>query len=1051
MSPFALLVISSVVITTLVVLFPRKDSFYSEQPDALSMTYLRAILQFWPDDHEARLRLARQLNTLGRTSEALTTIEPEITLPGPQGKQARLLALDLRLGQLHALHEGDSRRQTALRAVDELLEKVLQDDLSAAELERIAELSLSPGRPGLAVKIYTRLAEKKDAARRSAWLGKAARWALANRQPAQAGHLYHQASEASEASEQAFSYALQSLDALRAANQGKAALQRLHDYLRRFPKHPELLRRGMALALAQNEALQARDFGRQLLALTPNDTNIIARQLDMELAAGSVTSDPDHVLTLAQRLVHLAPQHAPHRQRLAQIAEWTKHPALALPQWAWLAHHNPQGPALDHALQLARGLHDNQTLIDMLALRNRSGTLSQDEAAALAFAYEQEGKPEAAIAFLRGHLARYPAQRPAWERLAGLQERSGDPRTAIETWREISRRFGLTVSEALQLAALLWRTQHPGEALTLLRDSQNKAGEKDTAFWQRMGELAWQQEADADALHAYRMLWKTAPDTLVAERLMHLEREAKHTDEALTVATSAWQRFRQPRFLLFALDTANQDHRQDKLTELFKLADQAQDVFASSENYWLLRAQFAADQKRYDETASAWRQVLRLNPQSSQARAGLLWLFIDHDKPGELGRALAHWQNDAAKDESLWPAYAAGLHKLGRLNEALPWYARQARAHPQDKAWLRSYADALEQAGQADAAWRLRHHAQDKGANGNIKVTEDTPPPRPRTVGFPNPVPGILGLEWRRHNIGALDIDRIDAMAMMNRKQWGAELQLGRRELSAPSQQLALAGRNQEVDIAIAGKYRWQEAQTELRLGVNQRDDRNLPYARLSLDSILRDDTSGRLSLSLNELSEESAALRAGGARHRIGMTLFSNLTRREYLSTTLGWQRYHDRAGASLGTGYGLDMELGHRLWLGTPEWRLRLQGSWVDNQLNSALPPGLAAVLPPGAGIGSVLPDRYATLGLGTTLQRGEPGSPLSPPLSPAYLFDVWAGGLWPAQRLAYSLRMGAGMPVFGRDELSLNAFYANTQGGLPGQAWQGFALRYNRRFDW
>ncbi len=1070
--PWVLLLIICVIAATLVMVFPRKGSFespaYLTRPDDLSIAYLRVVLRFWPDDHEARLLLARQLRTLGRLNEARESLVPLTALRDPHAAQARLMDLEINLAQFHALEADNPGRAVTRRDLKRALETVAADDLAAIDLQRLAKLSLELGQPELATKLYARLAVA-DAAHGPAWLAEAARWALATRQPEQASRLYAQAADAGRNTKDSLAYAFLALDALRAANQGIAALQLARAYLQRFLGNPELLRRAQALALAGKEPLLARDWGRQLLALAPTDANAVAHQLDLELAARDLPA----AFQLAQRMVMLRPDDPRHHERLAQIAEWAGHPAAALPEWLWLARRKPDGSAPDHALKLGRGLHDNHAIIEMLTLRARMGGLKSGELAELVKLYEHIGEPEKAVLFLRQHVTRFPLERQGWELLAGVQERRGDLATTLDLWREMGQRFGLSVTEATHQAELVWRLNQPGKALDLLHGVRHRADAGDTAYWRLLGELAWRQESTEDILVAYRTLWQSVasgipalrdtctscaapePDALTAERLMIVSRDQGHTGQALTTATAAWVRFRQPRFLLFAMDLASQTGRWDDVTRLAVLADQAPQMFTSSEPYWLLRAQLANHDKHPQQARAAYQQVLKLNPQSSPARAGLLWLLIDHysttgGERADLARHIARWQNEALADETLWSAYAAGLHKLGRLDEALPWYARQARANPKDAAWLQSYADALEQAGRGDTAWRLRRHAQAMaGVKKDVAPSSPAQPPSPGTLETPTATPAMASVEWRKHNIGALDIERRDIAVVMNFGA-GLEIHASQRTLGASPQQLLLAGRENELDVAVTGKLRSQQGQTSLQLGVNQRGDHDLPYATLIHSYTARNGLLAQASLAVNELSEESAALRAGGARDRLATTLFANLTQREYFSVTLSGQRYHERKGETLGNGYATNMELGTRLFLGTPEWRVRVQGSWIKNMLRADVPPAMAAILPLGTLMPAILPDHYATLGLGTSFQRNEPGLLSATMMAPNYIADAWAGWLWPSQRFAYNLRLGVGTSLFGRDELSLSAFYANSQGGIPGQAWQGLTLRYNRRFD-
>jgi hypothetical protein len=93
------------------------------------------------------------------------------------------------------------------------------------------------------------------------------------------------------------------------------------------------------------------------------------------------------------------------------------------------------------------------------------------------------------------------------------------------------------------------------------------------------------------------------------------------------------------------------------------------------------------------------------------------------------------------------------------------------------------------------------------------------------------------------------------------------------------------------------------------------------------------------------------------------------------------------------------------------------------------------------------TIVPSEYGSLGFGTTVQYGVSGEETIR----AYqgLIDAWVGWVWPSKELGYNFRLGAGISPLGKDLLSINAFYSNTQGGRTDQAYQGIVVQYSYRF--
>ena len=72
---------------------------------------------------------------------------------------------------------------------------------------------------------------------------------------------------------------------------------------------------------------------------------------------------------------------------------------------------------------------------------------------------------------------------------------------------------------------------------------------------------------------------------------------------------------------------------------------------------------------------------------------------------------LAQHHPRALGEPALWGPVGAGFALLSNARDALPYYARQAAAHRDDYLWQVGYAQVLEEAKQADMAWRIRRYA----------------------------------------------------------------------------------------------------------------------------------------------------------------------------------------------------------------------------------------------------------------------------------------------------------------------------------------------------
>ena len=708
------LLLALILATSLTLLFQHQNHLKQlvklVQPDFISVTYLRLLIQMQPHDTTLRLSLAQQLSDLGRTGEARDVLQPMLYDNDKSNWPVRLMHIDIQRMELFATKTNDPQWEIKLEELADQLETVAKEAIPFPYLERIAKLSLEFDRPKIAADIYDRLADI-DSQNRLQWLALAGQWHLATARPKRAGQAYQEAFTLTTDTDKAQEFALLALDSLHAGNDQNAALAFVTEHLERFPHNPQLLERAVAIARTQSMYEQALQWGDQLLALDPNNEEQLERQLNLALEASKLPT----ALKIARQLVELQPENSTQRHRLALIAEWTGNPKYALEQWLWLAHNDPSRPksarteGLKRALSLARGLADDHARIETLFLIAAQRNLNDAEMKELGDAFSRSGKLQAGIKFFRAKVKRYPKRYAAWKALAELQEQSGNLTAATDTWHHIGVSFDRPFETAYHKSDLLWQSGQKEKAFDHLSALWPDVGVDQVDYWNLLGEQAWSLDRSKQALTVYRTLWNTGnADALATERLILLARNADLSKEAITVAEEGYKRYREPRFLLLAMDEAIATKAWGELARLIKIARNKLKQFQDVEMYWLQEALLSVQQERYSDADTQYHRALQLNPESSSARMGLLWLLIQTNDVQRLPHYLQRWQSDALTDAAYWSAYATALSKLGWVQEALPWFQRQAQAKPQDSNLQQSYTQALAQAGQTDAAWHLR-------------------------------------------------------------------------------------------------------------------------------------------------------------------------------------------------------------------------------------------------------------------------------------------------------------------------------------------------------
>ncbi len=303
----------------------------------------------------------------------------------------------------------------------------------------------------------------------------------------------------------------------------------------------------------------------------------------------------------------------------------------------------------------------------------------------------------------------------------------------------------------------------------------------------------------------------------------------------------------------------------------------------------------------------------------------------------------------------------------------------------------------------------------------------------------------IGGFDYRK--LG--DVSFIESRARINSPYLSGALALELKNtlLDSSRPDLIFPAKN-EMDIMAEFKYPLRAGMFQVNLGGNLRDDKSLAYSTFRFNHDITNILKANLRLSVNELSNETGAFRALGAKDTILLGLTTQLTRQTSFNMDIDGHHYKTREGSNLGKGYKLQSILGTTLLTGNQHWQIRLQGAWESNQLASTFPNELIGLL--GASNEEVLtliPKYFGTMGAGTVFRYGASDEGVL--RRPFLLTDAWAGWVWPADSLGYNGRVSVGISIFGSDILSAGAFYSNIQGGRTNQPFMGAGLQYSIRF--
>lgn len=757
-----------IVCLALWLLYPRQDlekRLARSGETALSIAYLDNLLRSDPDNPQLRLLLAQRQIAHGETTSARATLEPALQSNDPQLRRDALWALWELLYHEYQRQPAQlpDQRMAQYQALREHIRVLAQENWPRERIMRLAALASQFDAPEEALALSRQLVPENPA-EIPQFYDKAAQEALSLGDYEGSAQLYLAARQHSTDPQQARHYYELAIRTLQAGNKPQAALALaereigpLSDdiatlymltELARAAGRPDIaehyVRRLLHLALSlQWQHWQAHTALAPAAAAVFDDGASLLRR-PSEMLPTRMSADPppkarapglpfdnkaytlgyevflengktEDAWAIAAAAVRQRPDDIVWRERLAQISEWTLRTGTALDNWLALAHQTDSEAAWQSVLRLAPGQFDEAALSQALYRLAVKKPDDIEQVRAYVFAQERLGEPEPAIAFLQ----KYGRTAPAFELLAQLAERTGQPALALENWSKLLALPGeLTPERAMHAAVVALEHNQPDLGLQWLEAAQALPPPEDVEvardFWRMTGGLAESREHISQAIAAYRSLIHSPKAELgdydaLIRLLLHSQ-----PLEAAQVSLLAWEKFSEWRHLVQTLTIwSGRNMWAEFGPVLARIEAQPSTAVALRELPQFLRLVGAYHQNagRFAQAQRYYEAGLRAQPDSDDMRQALLWLFIDSNDATSIRRLLALYEKEWSRSEDLHDSLASAYQALSLPQVALDRYLTpRLMDHQHDFLWLMNYADALDQNQQSDRAWRLRRH-----------------------------------------------------------------------------------------------------------------------------------------------------------------------------------------------------------------------------------------------------------------------------------------------------------------------------------------------------
>ncbi len=580
------------------------------------------------------------------------------------------------------------------------------------QLEKAARTLLSVGRPDVSHGLYATLAES-DTEDATLWYSEAAKWAQASADPhAAAGYIEKMIALDPGSKTEDIEARLQ--EYWIASGENERALEQIYVQLESRSGDVETLRKGVTLARQLNLVGQAKLWNGQLLEIERDDLDAIKLQADLALGVRNI----DEAFEWANIAVAMEPDNIESRRKLAQISEWSGRPDEAEEHWQYIARKAPDTESVAQVVRLAEMNFRPESAAQaslQLALMRKPDNAGINN---LVEFYELNGEPLAAASAIRKIIERHGRSAYMLTRLGQLHMRHAHYTEGLNIWEEFEQHYGATTESTLALTELNWRLDKPEEAAQIaskLRSGQELEEASDYQI-RLLSELSWRyKEPELGRMlgPALDKLDDPGQQEFYQRRILAEYEADGNYAKAFELANEKWRNSGNVADALYAMELAGKTDNPENFDSFLATTRDTANL-RQEPRYWSLVANHHLQQGNQEKTSFAYRKSLELEPGNSTAISGLLWQFIGDGNLPLLETALAKFSRRAQTDSELWAPYAVGYLQLGDASQSLLWFEKQIDTIDADYSLLLTFSDALEAAGNAEHAYKVRRFAVGK-------------------------------------------------------------------------------------------------------------------------------------------------------------------------------------------------------------------------------------------------------------------------------------------------------------------------------------------------
>lgn len=383
------------------------------------------------------------------------------------------------------------------------------------------------------------------------------------------------------------------------------------------------------------------------------------------------------------------------RERLYQVSRWNGHDNMAMEQLLYLIDRTNNIKFIDAGIKLSEQLGDPEILRDLLRLKAKHASLSENERILLAKSQENMGDPEAAISYLKNEWKK-KKNIVYLKEMANVYARMGALQLEVQVLKLLSKYEVQTTATIIREAQAYYAQNKLAKAFDILQSAKLTAKKNDKDYWELYADIAWNMQKTDEALHAYKLLFRShkIDDAGLRRYITLIGRYDSYKAMQLTV--KGWQRFKQPLYLVWFVQYSLRANDWSEFNNIYGAFDaKAKQLLDNLPGYRTAKIQLLLDQKDFDGAQVEYKKAISENPKDASLKLAYLWFLIDRRQENELRERLVQWQSFTFSSDDFTLAFAVGYRLLGMNYQAIALMFKGLPKHLSDVVYLVNYLDQL--------------------------------------------------------------------------------------------------------------------------------------------------------------------------------------------------------------------------------------------------------------------------------------------------------------------------------------------------------------------